>query len=431
MRDQIGSFPSGCLARFSALSLVRVRLCAVQARGESGGTSMLPKIFLGMFGPAVCVFVIVAILPGSWRWLAANLEIKDSDLLVRKNFRTMEKKTMKRFLAFLVSPFIIFFAVVACAQSKPPLKFLQTIPLPDLKAGDFDHFALDLAGNRLFLTGEANNAVLVLDIRTNKLIHTIADVDEPHSMLFLPAAKQLWVVAGGDGTVKIFDSGTYAPVETLKVTEGADSSAYDPAKHLFYIAAGGSDAKMAFSLINIVDTSTRKKVGDIKVESANIEAMAIEKNGPRIFANVRDKSLVGVIDREKRTVTSTCPLGELHGNTPLTFDAANRRIFVVGRKPPSLVVLDSDSGKIIATLPTAEMTDDMAFDPAGKRIYVACNDFAVVYSQKDADHYEELGRAPTGFRAKTAILVPQLKRYYVAAPRHEKEMAGVKVYAVQ
>ena len=392
---------------------------------------MLPKIFLGMFGPAVCVFVIVAILLGSWTWLAANLEIEDSDLLVRKNFRTMEKKTMKRFLAFLVTAIIIFYAAAASAQSKLPLRLLQTIPLPDLKAGDFDHFAVDLAGNRLFLTGEANNAVLVFDIRANKLIHTIPDVDEPHSLLYLPAAKQLWVVAGGDGTLKIFDSGTYALIESVKVTEGADSSAYDPAKHLFYIAAGGSDAKMAFSLINIVDTSTRKKVGDIKVDSANIEAMAIEKNGPRIFANVRDKSLVGVIDREKRTVTSTWPLGELHGNTPLTFDAANRRIFVVGRKPPSLVVLDSDSGKIIATLPTAEMTDDMAFDPAGKRIYVACNDFTVVYSQKDADHYEELGRVPTGFRAKTAILVPQLKRYYVAAPRHEKEMAGVKVYAVQ
>src|SRR5260370_36989454 len=248
-------------------------------------------------------------------------------------------------------------------------------------------------------------------------------------MLFLPAAKQLWVVAGG--AANIFDSGTYALIESVKVTEGADSSAYDPAKHLFYIAAGGSDAKMAFSLINIVDTSTRKKVGDIKVDSANIEAMAIEKNGPRIFANVRDKSLVGVIDREKRTVTSTWPLGELHGNTPLTFDAANRRIFVVGRKPPSLVVLDSDSGKIIATLPTSEMTDDLAFDPAGKRIYVACNDFAVVYLEKDADHYEERGRVPTGFRAKTAILVPHLKRYYVAAPRHENDPAGVMVFAVQ
>jgi DNA-binding beta-propeller fold protein YncE len=338
---------------------------------------------------------------------------------------------MNRFFASFVAAIIVFFAVDASAQSKPPLRLLQTIPLPDLKAGDFDHFAVDVAGNRLFLTAEAGHAVLVMDTRTNMLVHTIADVDEPHSVLYLPKAKQLWVVAGGDGTVKIFDSGTYALIESVKVTDGADSSAYDPAKNLFYIAAGGSDAKLPYSLIDIVDTNTRKKIGEIKVDSTNIEALALEKNGPRIFANIRDKSLVGVIDREKKTVTATWPLGELHGNTPITYDQVNHRVFVAGRKPPSLVVLDSESGKIVATLPTAEMTDDMAFDSASKRIYVACTDFAVVYLQKDADNYEELGRVPTGFRAKTNILVPQLKRYYVAAPRHENEIAGVKVFEVE
>ena len=337
---------------------------------------------------------------------------------------------MKKFIVLFTSAIVILLAFAASGQNMAPLKLVQTIPLPDLKPGDFDHFAVDLAGHRLFLTAEANNAVVVLDTSTNKLIHTIADIDEPHSMLFLPAAKQLWVVAGGDGTLKIFDSGTYALIESMKVTEGADSSVYDPAKHLLYIAAGGSDAKLAYSLINMVDTTTRKKVGDIKVDSANIEAMALEKNGPRMFANVRDKSVVGVINRQDKTVTSTWPLGEIHGNTPLIFDEATHRVFVAARKPATLTVLDSDSGKIIATLPTAEMTDDMAWDPASKRIYVACNDFAVVYQQKDADHYEELGRVPTGFRAKTAILVPQLKRYYVAAPRHENDAAGVKVYEV-
>jgi DNA-binding beta-propeller fold protein YncE len=340
----------------------------------------------------------------------------------------MEKK-MKRFLASLVVAIIVFWGVAASAQTKAPLRLVQTIPLPDLKEGDFDHFAVDLAGNRMFLTAEANNAVVVMDLKAGKLIHTIPDLDEPHSMLFQPAAKQLWVIAGG--AANIFDTETYAAKEKVKLTEGADSSVYDPAKHLLYVASGGSDAKLAYSLIEIVDTNTRKKVGEIKVESANIEAMGFEKNGSKMFANIRDKNLVGVIDREKRTVLSTWPLGELHGNTPLIFDEASHRIFVAGRKPPLFEVLDSDSGKIVASLPTAEMTDDMAFDPAGKRIYVACNDFAVVYSQKDADHYEELGRAPTGFRAKTAILVPQLKRYYVAAPRHGKDEASVKVYAVQ
>jgi DNA-binding beta-propeller fold protein YncE len=338
---------------------------------------------------------------------------------------------MKRFLSFLVSAIVVFFAVAASAQTKPPLRLVQTIPLPDLKEGDFDHFAVDLAGNRLFATGEENSAVVVLDTKTNKLIHTIPDLMAPHSMLFLPAAKQLWVISGDDGTAKIFDTGTYALMETVKLTLGADASAYDPAKHLLYVTAGGSDAKLAYSLINIVDTNTRKKVGDIKVESTNLEAMAIEKNGPRLFVNIRDKGLVGVIDREKKTVISTWPLGDMHGNTPLIYDEANHRIFVAGRKPPTFSVLDSESGKIVASMPTAEMTDDMAFDPEGKRIYVVCSDFTAVYEQKDADHYEELARIPTGFRAKTAILVPQLKRYYVAAPRHGKDLAGVKVYEVQ
>ncbi len=338
---------------------------------------------------------------------------------------------MRRVLAVFVVANIFFLAAAAFAQSKPPLRFVQDIPLPGIKNGDFDHFAVDLPGNRLFLTGEEQNAVFVMDTRANKLIHTIQGLDTPHSMLYLPAAMQLWVVAGGEGKIKIFNSKTYALIESLKVTEGADSSAYDPAKHLFYVVAGGEDAKLDYSLISIFNTTTRKHVGDIKVDSKNIEAMALEKNGPRIFANIRDRSLVGVIDRERKTVTSTWTLGELHGNTPIAYDDANRRVFVVGRKPASLVVLDADSGKIVATLPTAEMTDDMAFDPATKRIYAVCNMFTVVYQQHDADHYEELARIPTAFRAKTAFLSPQLKRFYVAAPNHEKEIAKVKVYEVQ
>src|SRR6202011_6203152 len=45
-----------------------------------------------------------------------------------------------------------------------PLKLLQTIPIPGLKDGDFDHFAADLAGHRLFLTAEKNSAVEVFDL---------------------------------------------------------------------------------------------------------------------------------------------------------------------------------------------------------------------------------------------------------------------------
>src|ERR1700730_2042960 len=338
---------------------------------------------------------------------------------------------MKRLHTSLVAASLIFFAVAASAQQQPPLRLLKTIPLPDLKGGDFDHFDIDLPTNRIFLTAEYNDAVEVFDIRTNTLIHTIRGVDTPHTPLYLPAVKQLWVVDGGDGRLMIFDGGTYSVVESIQLAIGADSAVYDPPRHLLYIATGGEDAKMDFSLISIVNTSTHKHVGYIRVESTNIEGMAIDKSGARLFANVRDRSLVAVIDTAKRTVTSTWPLGEVRGNTPIALDDAKQRLFVVGRKPARLIVLDSNSGKIIATLPTAEITDEMLFDPASKRIYVACDQFVVVYLQKDADHYEELARIPTGYRAKTAILVPQLKRYYVAAPRHGQQIAEIRVYEVQ
>src|SRR3984893_265622 len=352
-------------------------------------------------------------------------------VLIEETVVTNGEEKMKRFLSFLMAANIIFFAVAASAQTKPPLRLLQTIPMPELKGGDFDHFDVDLSGNRLFLTAEENNAVEVFDIRANTLIHTSRDVDPPHSLLYLPATKQLWVVDGGDGLIKIFDVNTYAVVGIVKLAIGADSTVYDPAKHLLYVATGGEDAKMDSSLISVVDTSTRKRLGDIKVNSTNIESMALDKNGATLFANVRDRSVVAVIDTKKMEVTSTWKLGEVHGNTPMAVDEAHRRLFVVGRKPARLSVLDSDSGKIIATLPTAELTDDMLFDPESKRIYVACDEFVVIYLQHDADHYEELGRIPTGFRAKTAILVPQLKRYFVAAPRHGQKIAEVRVYEVQ
>jgi DNA-binding beta-propeller fold protein YncE len=143
---------------------------------------------------------------------------------------------------------------------------------------------------------------------------------------------------------------------------------------------------------------------------------------------VRDKKSVGVFDRDKKTQLATWTLGDLTGNTPMAYDDASHRIFVVGRKPANMVVLDTDSGKIVVTLPAAEMVDDMAFDPQTKRIYVACGGFTVVYHERDADHYEELGRVATGFRAKTAFLAPQLKRLYVAAPRDKDKPAEVKIY---
>jgi hypothetical protein len=76
------------------------------------------------------------------------------------------------------------------------------------------------------------------------------------------------------------------------------------------------------------------------------------------------------------------------------------------------------------------MVDDMAFDPTSKRIYTPGTDFVDVFQQKDADHYEQIGHIPGSFRAKTAILVAQLNRYFLAVPGHGGKQAEVRVFEV-
>jgi hypothetical protein len=76
------------------------------------------------------------------------------------------------------------------------------------------------------------------------------------------------------------------------------------------------------------------------------------------------------------------------------------------------------------------MVDDMAFDGASKRIYFAGTEFLDVFRQSDADHYARVGHIATSFRAKTGVLVPELNRYYLAVPHHEKQTAELRVYEV-
>ncbi|MCU1296305.1 MAG: hypothetical protein JWO91_583 [Acidobacteriaceae bacterium] len=74
------------------------------------------------------------------------------------------------------------------------------------------------------------------------------------------------------------------------------------------------------------------------------------------------------------------------------------------------------------------MVDDIAYDAKLKRLYLSGDQFVEIFKQDDADHYTSMGKIASGFRAKTALFVPELNRYFLAVPRHNKRDATVKVY---
>jgi len=327
---------------------------------------------------------------------------------------------------------LLLLGAAARGQEKMPLKLVNTIPLPGLKDGDFDHFAPDLEGHRLFLTAEENGKVEVLDTNTNQLIHTIEDLKAPHAILYRKDLKKLFIVDGDASAVKIYDSDNYQKIGEIAVAVDADSIAYDPSTHYMYVVAGGREAHTPYSLISVIDTNSAKKLRDIKINSNHVEAIVLEKSGPRMFSNITGLNAVGVMDRNKSALTATwaLPAGD-KANVAMAFDEANHRLFVVTRTPGKLIVLDSEKGKVVTELPAVGMVDDAAFDAQHKRLYLAGDQFLDVFEQKDPDHYALLAKIPGSFRAKTGILVPELNRYYLAVPHHGDKEAEVRVYEIQ
>jgi DNA-binding beta-propeller fold protein YncE len=316
------------------------------------------------------------------------------------------------------------------AQESAPLKLVQTFKLPVDVKGNFDHFAIDLAGNRLFATPEAYKAVLVFDLKTGKLIHKITGIEKPHAILYREDLKRLYVTDGDAGDVKIVDSDSYAILSSVKLLEDSDSIGYDAVTKYLYIDNGGGDVHQTYSMLSVVDTTAGKKVADIKIDGDTLEAMVLEKSSNRIFLNNKAKSQVDVIDREKRTLITSWPITLAKTNVAMAYDEANHRLFVACRSG-GIVVLDTQSGKEITVLAITKGVDDLVFDPASKRLYASCDGDASVYEQTSPDKYKLLGKVPTGPLARTALLVPQLSRYFVAVPQHGTSNAEIQVFEVQ
>jgi DNA-binding beta-propeller fold protein YncE len=341
-------------------------------------------------------------------------------------------KVFRPICLLLILSLTLALPVAFAGEDGAPLKLVGTIPLPTLGEGDFDHFAKDIEGHRLFLTAEKNGSVEVFDTTSNKLIHTISGLKAPHALLYRPDVKKLFIVDGDDSQVKVYNSTNYRLLGHIPTAVDADSIAYDPESKHLYVVNGGREAKTPYSFITEVDTNKSAKLRDIKIDTNWIEALALEKSGPRMFCVLTGLNAIGVLDRKQGSLTAKWPLpAEDKHPVALGFDELNHRLFVSTRDPGKLVVLNSDAGSVVAELPPAPLIDDLSFDPNRKRLYLAGDGSLFIYHQDDPDHYSLMSKVPTSFRAKTGLLVPEWNRYYLAVPRHAKQQAEVRVYEVQ
>lgn len=338
-----------------------------------------------------------------------------------QEFNAPEGSVSKAKLAMLG---LLFCVVVVVANERSPLKLVKSVDLPQY-SGDFDHFAADVNGNRLFLAAEDHGTLEVFDLKSTKWLKTVKGFDVPHSILYFPNSQKLFVTDGGDSMSKVLRADDLRILQNITLAPGADSLAYDSAAHLAYVVAGGKDVHMTESVISVIDTSDFTKKAELKLDSAHVEAMALESKSERLFVNVTDRNEIDVIDRSKMAVIDRWRLHDAGENSPMALDEANHRLFVVCRNPAKLVMFDTTSGKQIGTWDTAGHSDGMAFDSAHNRIYVPGGEgYIAVYQQRGSDRYELIAKVPSAPGAKTCLLVPELNRLYVAVSPGEGKVGG-------
>lgn len=334
----------------------------------------------------------------------------------------------KRYLVLAAA--CLVFTLKAKCQTAPPLKLVQTLTFPAEVSGNFDHVTVDLKSHRVFTTPEDYKAVVVFDLKTGKLIHTIQGIARPHAVLYRADLNRIYVTDGTTGDLKIYDGADYHLLSSVKLLEDADSIGYDAKTKYLYVDNGGSDVHETYSMLSVIDTTAGKKLADMKIDGDTLEAMELEESSEKMYVNNRAKGQVDVIDRSKRELVASWPVTSCKPNVAMAFDEANHRLFI-GCRDGQIAVLNTETGKEVKTLPIAKGVDDIVYDPASKRLYASCDGDASVYVQTSPDEYSLLGKVPTGPLGRTARFVPELKRYFVAVPKHGTTNAAILVFEVQ
>ncbi len=303
------------------------------------------------------------------------------------------------------------------------LRLTQTISLAGVK-GRIDHLAFDPKHERLFLCAFGNDSVEVIDLRGGKRVHSISGLGSPQGIAYVPKPERLYVANDQGGIVKIYDPESFRPLGEVNLQDDADNIRCDEAANRIYVGFGEGG-------IAIIDATEGKQIGAIKL-SAHPEAFELETKGPRIFVNLPNRRRVAVIDRGKGAVVNSWSPGSALANFPMILDETNHRLMIGCRSPSKLVVLDSDSGNVVAELDIAGDPDDLFYDHQRHCIYAICGAGKIeVINQVEANSYKVSATIETVPGARTGLFIPERDTLFVAVPHHGAHEAEIRAYRVE
>jgi YVTN family beta-propeller protein len=330
-----------------------------------------------------------------------------------------KRSLLSRLVRFFFKAVGVFVALIVLAviafniylSTRPEPRFVRpagsvAVPAPSHFGRAFiDYMTID--GRRLYSGFASAGLVGVIDTTTSQPAGTVAGLGRIHGVAIVADRNLGFASDSGDNTVAVFDLNTLRTLQKLAAGVDPDAIIYDQKLNLVY--AGNHDGKTA----TVIDAGTQKVVANIPLGGEPEYPQADPSTGV-IYQNLEDTSELVVVDPQKQAVTHRYKLGPCEGPTGLSLDAANHRLFSACRSK-HLVVVNSDTGEVVAVVPIGAGVDGAGYDPVQRRVYTANGIGSMTVIQQDSpDVYRVLENAPTHFGGHSLVIDPVTHRIYVA-----------------
>lgn len=312
------------------------------------------------------------------------------------------------------------------------LELVRRIPVSQM-TGTWDHLTVDPATDRLFLSAQDQQMVYVVPLKGHGAIQRITQgFDRPQGELYVPGIDRLVVTNGRSARVSFIDGRGLRPVAAVTVSAGADMIAADPAHHMLYVESGGTDSHRGPGWLAVIDPRSARITGKVTT-GYRAAALVMAQRSHRLYAAIPALDQVAVIDTDTRRIVSRWRVPGRPASMAL--DEASGRLFVATRsfagdpRPPVLSVLDTGDGRVLATLPSKDATENMYWDATHRLIYTSSLDgYVQAYRQREPDRFSLVATMHTVPHAGTSQLVPDLDELCVATPPRAGQPAAVWVF---
>src|SRR5208282_6168129 len=309
---------------------------------------------------------------------------------------------------------VLFCVAVAVCRADGPYHFIKEIPVGG--DGGWDYLTVDSAGQRLYVSH--GTKVVVIDLAKDQVVGEITNTPGIHGIAIAPDLGLGVTSNGRENKAGIVDLKTLQTLSKVDTGKNPDGMLYEPERKEAYLFNGRGQSA------TVVDVKAGKVVATIPLGGKPEFAQADPKAG-RVYDNLEDKNEVAVIDTKSHQVITNWPITPAEEASGMAIDLKNHRLFLGCGGSKTMVMMDSTSGKTIASVPIGQGVDANAFDPGTGFAFASCGDGTTTIAHEDTpDKLTVVQTLETQRGSRTMIIDPKTHKIYLAAAKFEAPAEG-------